>query len=124
MSVSSRGWGRREGRGGTSPLQGYLSHMLIRWAQSVSMMAHVGARDRGYILISHKVFATSFCKSRFTHESVNSSFDMTNINNKLTGFCGNQLSKSDFINTSCEMKTQSKVDSMAESSESEKSAQS
>jgi len=38
--------------------------------------------------ISQKVFIKSFGKSQFTHKSVNLSFIITNIKNKLTDSCG------------------------------------
>ena len=40
------------------------------------------------LLISQKVFIKSFCNSRFPHKSVNLSFIITNIKNKLTDVCG------------------------------------
>jgi len=40
------------------------------------------------ILISHKAFIKSFFKSQFPHESVNLSFTITNMKNKLTDLCG------------------------------------
>ena len=38
-----------------------------------------------YSLISPKLFITSFCKSQFPHISINVSFIITNIKNKLEG---------------------------------------
>ena len=38
-------------------------------------------------LISHKVFMKPFCRSQLPHKSVNLSFTITNIKNKLTDFC-------------------------------------
>ena len=40
-------------------------------------------------VISQKVFIQSFCKSQFPDQSVNLSFVVTNIKNKLTDLCGN-----------------------------------
>ena len=40
-------------------------------------------------LVSQKVFIQSFCKRQFPHKSVNSSFIITSINDKLTNLCGN-----------------------------------
>ena len=39
-------------------------------------------------LISHKVFLKSFCRSHPPHKSVNSSFTITNMKNKLTDLWG------------------------------------
>ena len=39
--------------------------------------------------ISQKVFINSFCKSHFLHKSVNLSFIITNMKNKLKDLCGN-----------------------------------
>ena len=50
----------------------------------------VGTRDGGK-LISHKVFIKSFRKSPFTHKSVNLSFIIIHMKNKLTDLCGNWL---------------------------------
>ena len=54
------------------------------------------------MLISHKVFIKSFCKSQSSHKSVNLSFIVTNIKNELTNLCGNRLLPNDFMNTFCE----------------------
>ena len=51
--------------------------------------------------ISPKVFLRSFCKGRFPHKSVNLSFNVTDMKNKLTDLCGNRLLQSDFKNTWC-----------------------
>ena len=40
-------------------------------------------------LISQKVFIKSFCKRSFPQKSVNLSFIITNVENKLTDLCGN-----------------------------------
>ena len=56
-------------------------------------------------ITSQKVFMKSFCKSQFPHNSVNLSLIITNIKNNLTDWCGNRLSKNDFRNTFCEMKS-------------------
>ena len=45
------------------------------------------------VLISHKVLIKSFWTSQFPHKSVNLSFIITNIKNKLTFFCGIDFSK-------------------------------
>ena len=55
-------------------------------------------------LISHKVFFKSFCRSQLHHKSVNLSFTIASIKNKLTDFCGNRLLQNDFKNTLCEIK--------------------
>ena len=41
------------------------------------------------VFISHKVFLKSFCRSELPHKSVNLSFTITNIKNKLADLCGN-----------------------------------
>jgi len=41
------------------------------------------------VLITQKVFLKSFFKSQLPYKSVNLSFIITNINNKLTDLCGN-----------------------------------
>ena len=41
------------------------------------------------VLISLKVFIKSFCKSQFPHKSVNLSFIITDLKDKLTSLCGN-----------------------------------
>jgi len=41
------------------------------------------------VLISHTVFAKSFCKSQSPHKPVNLSFIIANIKNKWTDLCGN-----------------------------------
>jgi len=65
------------------------------WWQT-GMGDHVEACDIPYSvsdnatnLISHKEFLQSFCRSQLPHKSVNLSFTITNINNKLTDLCGN-----------------------------------
>ena len=40
-------------------------------------------------LTSQKVFIKLFCKSEFTHKSVNSFFILVMIKNNLTDLCGN-----------------------------------
>ena len=40
-------------------------------------------------LVSQKVFIKLFCKSQFPHQSVNLSFIVTNMKDKLTNLCGN-----------------------------------
>ena len=52
-------------------------------------------------VISQKVFIKSFGKSQFTHRSVNLSFSITNLKNKLTDLCGNRLLRNNFITTFC-----------------------
>ena len=54
---------------------------------------------RRRIFISQKVFTKSFCKSQFPHKFVNLSITITDIKNKLTSLCGNQLLQDDVINT-------------------------
>ena len=39
-------------------------------------------------VLSQRVFIKSFCKSQFPHKSVNLSFTITNMMNKLTDFAG------------------------------------
>ena len=43
-------------------------------------------RSEGSTLNSHQVLSKSFCRSQLTHSSVNLSFTITNIKNKLTVF--------------------------------------
>jgi len=54
-------------------------------------------RRTGNINILHKVFIKSFCKSQFPQTSVNLSFDITNLKNKVTNLCGNQLLQNYFF---------------------------
>ena len=42
-----------------------------------------------YDIISQKVFLKSFCRSQLPDISVNLSFTITNMKNKLTNLCGN-----------------------------------
>ena len=54
---------------------------------------YMASRDDGWLakvhsLISHKVFHTLFCRSQLLHKSVNFSFAITYMNNKLTDFEG------------------------------------
>jgi len=67
----------------------------------VDSCVHDGDASRG--ILSQAVFIKSFCKSQVPHKSVNLSFIITNVKNKLTDLCGNGLLKNDFINTFCEM---------------------
>ena len=53
-------------------------------------------------LNSQKVFIMSFCKGRIPHKSVNLSFIITHMKNKLTDLCGNRLLPNDIINAFCE----------------------
>ena len=53
-------------------------------------------------LISQKVFIKSFFTGQFTYKSVNLSFMVTRMKEKLTDLCGNGLLQDDFINTFCE----------------------
>jgi hypothetical protein len=55
-------------------------------------------------LISQKVLVKSFSKIQLPHKSVNVSFIITNVKNKLTDVCGNRLLQNGLINTSCEIK--------------------
>ena len=50
-------------------------------------------------VISQKLFTKSFCRSQFPHKSVNLSFIMANINNKLTDLCVNGLLQNDFLHS-------------------------
>ena len=43
---------------------------------------------KGSDFLSHKVFLKSFCRSQLCHESVNLSFTITNIKNKLMELYG------------------------------------
>jgi len=49
-------------------------------------------------------FLKSLCRSQLLHESVNLSFTLTNMKNKLTDSCGNWLLQNDFENTLSEMR--------------------
>ena len=51
--------------------------------------------------ISQKVFTKLLSKSQSPHKSVNFSFIITNIKDKLTDLCGNSLLHNDFTNTLC-----------------------
>ena len=50
------------------------------------------------------VSGLEFKRSQFLHKSVNLSFIITNIKNKLTDLCGNWLLQNDFIIAFCEIK--------------------
>jgi hypothetical protein len=54
--------------------------------------------------MSQRVFIQSLCRSQFTHKSVNWSFIITHVKNKLTDWCGNWLLQIDFLRTRCEIR--------------------
>ena len=57
-------------------------------------------------LLPHsKVFSKPFRRSQLPHKSVNLSFTITRIKNKLTEICGNWLLQNDVKNTLCEIKS-------------------
>ena len=74
---------------------GFLAFSVEEPVLEVSLVPvsihHLGSgfRVSGLGFISHKVFLKSFCRSQFPHKSVNLSFIITNIKNKLTDLCGN-----------------------------------
>ena len=41
------------------------------------------------VFIAYKMFLKSLCRSQLPHKSVNLSFTITNIKDKLTDLCGN-----------------------------------
>ena len=47
------------------------------------------ADRRNDVFVTHKVFSKSLCRSQLPHRSINLSFTITNIENKLTDLCGN-----------------------------------
>ena len=53
--------------------------------------------------ISIKVLLKPFCRSQLPHRSVNLSFTITNLENKLTDLYGNRLLQNDFEYTLCEI---------------------
>ena len=63
-----------------------------------------GEAERGSELITQKVFIKSFCKSRFTQKSGNSSFIITSMKDKLTDMRGNWLLPNDVMDTLCEIR--------------------
>ena len=56
-------------------------------------------------VISHKVFFKSICISQLPQKSVNLSFTIIYMQNKLTNLCGNWHLQNDFKNALCEMRT-------------------
>ena len=61
------------------------------WSDVRQLHWDAGGHGRGHPqeLISHKVFLKSFCRDQPPHQSVSSSFAVTNIKNMLTASCGN-----------------------------------
>ena len=57
------------------------------------------------VLFSNKVFQRLFCKFQLPHTSVNLSFTITNMGNRLTDRCENRLLQNDFTNTFCEIRS-------------------
>jgi len=55
------------------------------------------------------VFTKSFLISQFSHKSVNVSFVITYMKNRLTNLCGDRLLHSDFVKTFCETSSQRKI---------------
>ena len=74
------------GRRACIPAEAHLSATLLNAHARHS--THI-ALSTG-ILISHKVFFKSFCKIQIPHKSVNLSFAVDNMKNKLTDLCGNR----------------------------------
>ena len=68
----------------------------LMWPNTVYHACGRRIRNPCTILISQKVFIRSFCKRQFPHKSVNLSFIITNVTNKLTDLCGEWLLKNDF----------------------------
>ena len=57
-------------------------------SSSITVERHVVVRVPN-VFMSHKVFLKTFGRSQLHHKSVNLSFTITNMKNKLTEFCGN-----------------------------------
>jgi hypothetical protein len=53
------------------------------------------------VLISHKEFQKSFCKSQFPHKSVKSFVVLVTVKDKLTGLWGSGLLQNDLKETLC-----------------------
>ena len=53
--------------------------------------------------MSHQVFLTSFCISRFPNKSVNSDFILVIVRDKLTDLLGSRLLQNDLKNSLCEI---------------------
>jgi len=81
------------------PRLSYMCHICEKLGVP-SLVPRVSPRD----FISHTVFIKSFCKSQLPHKSVNVSFIITDIKNKLTDLCGNGLLQKNFINILCEIR--------------------
>jgi len=60
------------------------------------------------VCISQKVVIKVFCKNQSPHKSVNQSFILVIIKDKLTDLCENGLLQNDFIHTFCEVKPDSR----------------
>jgi len=79
-----------------------------------------GAQGQGHArpeevfeLISHKIFLKSFCRSQLPHKSVNSSFTIVNIENRLTDSCENCLLREDQGYTAKSMRARKKFSSLS-----------
>ena len=57
----------------------------------------------GSTFISQKVFIKSFCKGEFPPKSVNVSFIITHMKNRMTDLCRNPILQNNFENTFCEI---------------------
>ena len=64
----------------------YMRSSTPRWPSPWTFDCHPVSRS---ILISHKVFLKSFCRSQLPHKSVNLSFTITHTKNKLKNLYGN-----------------------------------
>ena len=64
------------------------SGLDVQRFKSTPLRSEADARKRLLVFISQQVFVKSFCKSQFPHKSVNLSFILVTINDKLTDVCG------------------------------------
>jgi hypothetical protein len=70
--------------------EAHIAHLELKdRAESPGMACYAGMQDR--VLISQKVFTTSFCISQFPHKLVNLVFILVTIKDKKTDLSGNQL---------------------------------
>ena len=102
MAISSKTLEWSEGKGGAArelpPLlvggegeKGWWWKGRSTWTVSETrpVRPHSPCTYLRMFFVSHRVISKSFCRSQFPHKSVNSSFTITDIKNKLTDLCGN-----------------------------------
>ena len=77
----------------------------IGWTRRRAPDTRRTCRTRAHRSGLKKDFTKSFCKSKFSHKSVNVLFIFVIVKDKLTNLCGNRLLQNDFIDTFCEMKS-------------------